>query len=36
MLHRYQRTQHFKSTNPKEIDKSILSVSFGKFKIFRR
>lgn len=34
MLHRYQRTQHFKNTNPKGIDKSIISVSFGKFKIF--
>nr|DAE81304.1 MAG TPA: hypothetical protein [Bacteriophage sp.]DAJ65889.1 MAG TPA: hypothetical protein [Bacteriophage sp.] len=33
MLHRYQRTQHFKNTNPKGIDKSIISVSFGKFKI---
>ena len=36
MLHRYQRTQHFKNTNPKGIDKSIISVSFGKFKIFWR
>nr|DAU33848.1 MAG TPA: hypothetical protein [Caudoviricetes sp.] len=34
MLHRYQRTQHFKNTTPKGIDKSIISVSFGKFKIF--
>lgn len=33
VLHRYQRTQHFKTTNPKGIDKSIISVSFGKFKI---
>ena len=32
-MHRYQRTQRFKSTNPKGIDKSIISVSFGKFKI---
>lgn len=36
VLHRYQRTQHFKSTNPKEIDKSILSVSFGNIKNFWR
>lgn len=34
MLPRYQRTQHFKITNPKGIDKSIISVSFGKIKIF--